>query len=189
MELPRRETAAARRAGPAPVRSAANGRSLYEGRILAAQSQGFVPRTEGSFGTDADGVGPSAPDQAPPAAAPPLASPALVILAALGVLEGYRQFHLVPSAHLRLSASAFAVITPLAAVLLARSAQGWHRTVAQRSLLAVALLIGVATPVVLAGGRSDAGLLLGIGDMAVAAFAVWAVLAGERRMSRSPQDP
>ena len=191
MDGPRRETAAARRLGTGadPVRSTTNGHPPYDGRILAAPWPPFMARIEGSRGAQEGAVVPSAPDVAPPEAPSPFTSPALVIVAALGVMEGYRQFHLIPTAHLRIPDSAFAVAAPLVAVLLARSARGWHRTAAQRALLAVAVLIGVATPLALAFGRSDAGLLLGIGDLAVALFALWAVLAGERWISWSVPDP
>ena len=112
-------------AGPGPT--TANRDSLYEGRILAAQSERFEPRTDGSLATLGAGVPPAPTRPTTPGGAPALASPGLTVLAATGIMEGYRQFHLIPSAHLRLSNYAFAVIAPLVAVLLARSRRGWYR--------------------------------------------------------------
>jgi hypothetical protein len=190
MEMSRRETAAARRTDPVagPGATTPNRDSLYEGRILAAQSERFEPRTDGSLATLGAGVPPTPTRPTTPGGAPALASPGLTVLAATGIMEGYRQFHLIPSAHLRLSNYAFAVIAPLVAVLLARSRRGWYRNAAQRSLLVAALLTGLATPLVLAAARSQSGLLLGAPDLAVAGCALWAVLAGERTVRWSRQD-
>jgi len=187
MEMSRRETSATTRAaaGAAPPHTTANVGPPYEGRVLAVQPPQFAARIDGPVATrDTDSVTVTRPG--PPGGPPALASPGLIVLAAVAIMEGYRQLHLIPSAHLRLSNDAFAVMAPLAAVLLARSRRRGHRTLAQRSLLVVAVLIGVATPLVLAGHRSEAGVLLGAGDLAVAIFALWAVLAGERRVRWSP---
>jgi len=189
--MSRRETSAVRKAAAEADsgRTTINRGSLYEGRILVAQAEGFEPRTHGSAGTGAIGAPSGARPVTPPGRASAMASPGLMVLTAVAVMQGYRQLHVIPSAHLRLSQYAFAVCAPLVAVLLARSRRAWRRTLVQRGLLIVAVAIGVATPLVLAGARPEAGPVLGIGDMAVAAVALWAVLAGERGIRWSPLDP
>ena len=179
MARPRRGKATTRGAWsrPGAVVSRTNRRSIYEGRIFIEQSPTFDVRVDGTPVLVQDrGQWSPSPEETGLA---PLASPGLLALAALALWEGYRHLNVIPSAQRHPSVYAFAVIAPVAALVLTRHRGRGRRTLLQNALVAAAVALGLFTPVALVVDGPVTGPLLGVADMLTAALALATVVVGE----------
>lgn len=189
MSWTRREHSTTRCAGalPGPRGSGTNAGSYYEGRVLVAQPSTFEARTDGA---PAASVAIAATRRSRPARRPStsLTSPGLLVLAALAVLEGYRQLQLIPSADWHPSAYLFATGAPVLALVVTWPYRVKSRGPGQRVAVGAAAALAVITPVAMLFDRPHAGVVVGVSDMTLAAIALGAVLAGERLLRWSRPD-
>ncbi len=172
---------------PGPRVSGTNADSFYEGRLLVVQPSTFEARTAGT------------PEQRSPEPAPKwvdplhrpttsLTSPGLLVLAALAVIEGYRQLQLIPAPQWHTSAFVFAATAPLLAVVVTWPYRVDRRGPAQMVAIATALAFAVITPVATLTNLPHARVVVGLSAMALAIVALVAVLAGERLLRWSRAD-
>ena len=154
-------------------------------RVFVAHSGGLQVGDSVPSSSRMPGPEPAARGDDPDRTAPALASPGLIVLAALAVLEGYRQLHLSPSPQWDPSGYLFAVLAPLAAVALTQTRRGVPRTPALKAVVGAAVVLGAATPGLLVSNRPLAGVLLGAGDLVTAVLILGAVLAAERPIRSS----
>jgi len=109
------------------------------------------------------------------------------VVAALAVLEGYRQLHLIQRAPGHRVAVGFALVVLLAVAALTRPPEGGHRILVQKAALAAGAL-GVVTSLATTTDRGPGAVLLGTIDLLIAVFAIGSAVTGEWRSRRPRQE-
>ncbi len=116
-----------------------------------------------------------------PPGAPWFASPALVLLAAVAILEGYKVLNVMPDSRWQPSAAVVAALAlPLTSVL-TRPGRGRRRGLGQRVVMGVSAALLVVTLVEFAVHRPSTVYVLGVVDLLVALSAMAVVLTSEHR--------
>jgi hypothetical protein len=108
------------------------------------------------------------------------------VVAALAVLEGYRQLDLISPVP-RHPVAVVALIVLVAVAALTRPPRDGHRMLVQKAALtagALGVIISLAESTNLGPGAA----LLGTIDMLIAVFAIGSAVAGEWRSRRPPQE-
>jgi hypothetical protein len=108
-----------------------------------------------------------------------LVAPALVLLASVGILEGYSWLRVIPRDRISATAVAFALVLLPTSLALTGPAGHAGRPLAHRVLVATAMLLVGVTMTVLVADRPWSEHLLGAFDLMLAAVALWAALPGK----------
>lgn len=150
------------------------------------------PDVEADPVLDADGFGPwsvggPGPDDVAPVArvaAPLFRAPGLALLAAAGVLEGYRWLGIIASGGSRPRAVVFAGVAVVAALLLTRANRARRRSTLQRLVVSTAAVTALATAAVLWNDTGWTTWAIGIADLVLASTALVCLVSGERSRRR-----
>jgi hypothetical protein len=113
------------------------------------------------------------------AGAPGEVAPVLVLVAALALLEGYRQLNVVPATQWQLSAILFATPAFAVVTVLVRPRRDGRRVVGARFVLAASTGLLILSWLALVVGGNDANHVVGAFDLLFAAVALGTVLANE----------
>jgi hypothetical protein len=122
-------------------------------------------------------------EERPPRGQAALTSTGLIVVAALAVVEGYRQLDLISPVPRHPVAVVFALVVLMALVALTRPPRGGHRTLVEKGAV-TAGAIGVITSLATATTLGTGAVALGAIDMLIAVFAIGSAVAGEWRSRR-----